>query len=495
MQRFWPLLLPPLLFCACLKKTGPQITLLHTNDIQGFYWARPDTENQNKETGGLAVLKKMLEREDGALLFDSGDTFSKTQEGQLGGFNQAVERMNNLGYTAATLSAADFALGWENLAPALKLANFSFVISNLQNAGGETPQGVSEYIIIERSGVKIAVLGVISKAAFPRVQRNAGLIVLDETEAVKTAAAKAQDEGANIIILLSSLGAELDAAAQPDEKTLAEEIPELTLILGGNAEVAPHGYDKISNTWISRARPGLLEAEKITLSFDSALQVTAYQNEQILLAKELYGEDETLAQAIAQGRDSAKQVAARQLTELKQPLEIYPDKQSSLGVFTADCIRRWGSNDIGIINSDLFLTGFQAGPLTQVDLLNAIPYTDRVMIVRMRGDELKNALEHSINTKTNWPQTSGLEVSWNPAAPPGQKIKKIFVGGAPLHGATIYTISTSDHIVAGGFGHEEFLNVFQFANTKSEVRDILRWCVNGRKTIPTPSTNQWKEVK
>jgi 2',3'-cyclic-nucleotide 2'-phosphodiesterase (5'-nucleotidase family) len=491
------LILCALLVCgACAKPAGPALTIYHTNDIQGFYWARPSSENDNKETGGLPVFKKMLDKQPaGFLLFDSGDSFSKTQEGQLGKLEGAVRLMNLLGYTAVTLSAADFSFGWDNMEAALAKAGFAVVVSNVQNADGSQPKHIKKYIFIERGGLKTAVLGLASKKAFPGIQRNAGLKINDELETLKNLIPLVQEEGADFIILLSSLGFELEAGNKPDEKTIAEEFPEINLILGGNGDVSPAGAEQISNTYIARAKPMLFEAAKITIPFNAKKQPAAFNYEQILLDKETYGEEEETASAVAAARAAVKKITGRKITTLPFALESYGDKPSPLGVYTAQCLKRWTSNDAGIINSDLFLQGFAAGPLTEAHLLNAVPFNDRVMLVKMRGDEIKNALEHTIEAKNNWPQTAGIAVNYDPAAPFGSRIKKITVNGAPLRDGALYSISTSDHIMAGGFGHNEFINAFEFKNTDRTVRDILKWCLYRQKEFSAPQLNQWEQSR
>jgi 2',3'-cyclic-nucleotide 2'-phosphodiesterase (5'-nucleotidase family) len=428
----------------------------------------------------------------GFLLFDSGDSFSKTQEGQLGRLENAVKLMNLLGYTAVTLSAADFALGWDNMESALAKADFYVVVSNVQNADGSQPKHIKKYIFLERGGIKTAVLGLASKKAFPRIQRNAGLKINDELETLKALIPLMREEGADSIILLSSLGLELGESQKPDDKTIAEEFPEINLILGGNGDVSPAGAERISNTYITRAEPMLFEAEKITITFNAKKQPSIFNYEQILLDKETFGEDDEASAVIAGLRASVRKITGRRITTLPFALESYGDKSSALGVYTAQCIKRWASNDIGIINPDLFLQGFAAGTLTEADLLNAVPFNDRVMLVKMRGDEIKNALEYTLEAKNNWPQTAGLVVDYDLSAPFGSRIKKITVNGAPLRDGALYSISTSDHIMSGGFGHNEFINAFEFKNTDRTVRDILKWCLYRRKEFSAPQLNQWK---
>lgn len=483
--------------CGCKEKSGPHIVIYHTNDIQGFYWPRNFAENNNRPTGGLAVLKEMLSHNGGQyFLFDSGNSFSVTQEGKLFKLEGAIKLMNEAGYTAATLSYADLALGWEVVQKAISQAEFPIVVSNLELKDGSSPKNIKRYIITEKSGIKAAVLGVMSKKDFPDILRNSSLQVTDEISALKKLLPKIEKEKPDIIILLSSIGFDLDATGQQtDERQIAEEIPEINLILGGNGEVSGTDTDEVSGTLLTRNSPMLFEAGKIILNFNSNKQFISYDFKGILLDKELFGQDEILAQQVQDMRSAAAKITGRKITNLKNDFPTYNDKPSPLGTYSAACIKRWGRSEIGIINSDAFLEGFKAGSLSEVQLSNAMPFNDRVMFIKMRGDELKNALEYSIATKNNWPQTSGLDIIYDDTRPLGQKIIKIRVNGAPLVNERIYSVSVSDHIVAGGMGHDEFLNVFEFKNTDRTVLDILKWCFFREKDVYAPAVNDWKKQK
>ncbi len=482
---------------ACGGGSDREITFYHTNEIQGFYYPRPYASNENKPAGGPAVLKNMLLREEKEyLLFDSGDSFSKTQEGQLNKLEGSIMLMNAAGYDGATLSAGDFALGWDAVEPALQKANFPFIISNLKLRGGGSFKNIKPYVFYEQNKIKIAVLGLISKADFPDIQRNADLEVSDEIETLKTLIPKVQEEGADIIILLSSLGFEIEAEnKKTDEKLLAETFPEINLILGGNADISPQGCEEISHTVITRAEPMLYSAEKIILSLNKSGQVKAYLRQSVLLDEETYGQDEQISKTADSLRAAAKRISGRKITSLKEPLDTFSDKPSPLGYYAAQCIRRWAKQDIAIINSDAFLTPLARGVVTESDLYGAMPFSDKVMFLKMRGDELKNALEHSLAVRTNWLQTAGIKLIYDQREPVGKKIKKIYINGRPLNGEALYTIAVSDHIIAGGLGHNEFINVYEFKNTGLPLRDIVRQCLLRDKEPASPALNDWENTE
>ncbi len=484
------------LIVGCGGKDGPVIDIYHTNDIQGFYWPRPYGENDNKLTGGLAALKNMLASgEDKYLLFDSGDSFSKTQEGQINKLEGAIKLFNKLKYTAVTLSAADLSLGWDIVEPALALAQFPVVISNLKNADGSAPRHIKPYIIVNINKTKVAVLGLVSKADFPAIQRNAGIKVTDEVESLKEILPKVQAQNPDIIILLSSLGFEVESAKpRTDEKTIAEEFAEINLILGGNGDISADGAESISGTIITRSKTMLSEVDLIRLFFNKHKQISSFEYKPLNIDAQNYGEDSELKEIIDGMRNFVSRRKSYKIAQVNEELSYFGDRPSQIGEYAAQCIRTWGKTEAGIVNSDAFLGPLPEGAVTDASLHSIIPFADRVMFIKIRGDELKNALEYTLDIKNNWPQIAGMQINYDLQAPSGSKIKSILINGQKVQGSRLYSIAVTDHIVAGGFGHDEFLNVFEFKNTDRTLRDIVRWCLSRQREISAPVLKSWKAV-
>ena len=490
------LVLNLLLFSACAKEQKTVLTFYHTNDIEGFFWARNNPSINNKFAGGLAVLKNFLDKKGNPyLLFDSGNIFSGTLEGQLGKMQNAVYMMNMLGYTAATLSPKDLALGIEAISPALEAANFPFIVSNLKTSNGGELKNIKPYTIINYQDMKIGIVGLISSSTLQKAQRNANIKIENEIETLQKIIPVLQEKGAQIIILLSSIGFDLeDDKNIIDEKTLAEEFPQITLILGGNSDISPLNLQEISGVYITRSKENLESVQETILTLDKNNKVKEISSAPILLEEELYGQAAPILEIINPLRDAISKSQSNKITTLKEPLNTNLKKPSTLGYYTAQCIKTWGKTEIGLLNSDVFITGLHKGTISQADLQNAIPYDDRVMFIKMRGDDLKNALEETLQNSNNWPQTAGLEVIYDLNAPKGSKIKSIKINKTPLKDSQLYSIASTDHIMAGGFGNDEFLNMFEFKNTDRTLRDILRWCLYKQKDITPVEPQEWKTL-
>ena len=227
---------------------------------------------------------------------------------------------------------------------------------------------------------------------------------------------------------------------------------------------------------------------------DKNNKIKELNSRSILLEEESYGQSKQLLDIINPLRQTIVKSQSNKVATLEKDLNTDFKKPSALGYYAAKCIKTWGKTEIGLLNSDVFITSLKKGIVSQADLQNAIPYDDRVMFIKMRGDDLKKALETTLDINNSWPQIAGMEISYDINASSGKKVKSIKINGNPLKNSQVYSITTTDHIMAGGFGHNEFLNMFEFKNTDRTLRDILRWCLYKEKTIKPTEPKGWHSV-
>lgn len=216
-------------------------------------------DGESRILGGFAKLKTLIneqkEENPDTLLLDAGD-FSMGTLVQVVFEEEASEirMLGNLGIEVTTLGNHEFdykasglanmltnAAGSGDMLPAMTVCNVDW--ASMETAGLTEDQqllkeafetyGVQEYVVIEKSDVKIAVTGVFGEDCLDCVP-NCPLAFSDPVEAVKETVAEIQaNEDVDMIVCVSHSGTWAEPEKSEDE-ILAKSVPELDLIISGH---------------------------------------------------------------------------------------------------------------------------------------------------------------------------------------------------------------------------------------------------------------------
>ena len=186
--------------------------------------------------GGLdriATLVRAItaERGDRVLLLDSGDSWQGSWTALETEGEAMVRAMNLLGPDAMT-GHWEFAYGAERVGELIDLFDSTFLAANARDSWGEP--AFEQAAMFEAGGVNVAVIG----HAFPHMKATIPpYLIPDWTFSVRAQelarlASELRDEGAELVVLLSHNGFDLDLA-------LAADLPGIDVILSG------HGHDSL----------------------------------------------------------------------------------------------------------------------------------------------------------------------------------------------------------------------------------------------------------
>ena len=479
-----------LCLCGCAKEDLKQIDVLFTADSEGFYWSRPEPRLQNREAGGYAVLKNFLQKQEGKyLLFDGGSWFGTAPEGALTKGAYVAELAGSLPFTVATVTDKDFIYGWPSLRGIVRELPYPFVVSNLK-LDNQIPWPLHDYQIRTIDGIKIAVFGLINEKAINRNRsRLPGLRAHDALKSAQEMTSMLKEKGVDYIILLSSLG-DPDASGVGDN-TIAEEVEGIDLILSSNKSREKPETEQINKTLVVYPGSKLDSIARVRLHFDKNNRLHSSEFEDIPLLKETYGEDENLAALAGERLAATRQKMNARLSETEKDIVHGLAQESELGNLLADCLHRWAKLDGAIINSDSIRSSLPAGRLTEYDLYKAYPYGDNITFLTIKGRAFTQALEASLQAEDNFPQIAGFTVQYSAK---DKKIKRITLNnGRIIRPDETYRFAVTDHILAGGFGHDEFIDSLEFKSTFVEARQIMRTCLIRQKKVQVPSLGRWKK--
>ena len=237
-----------------------KVTILFTHDRHDkFLPFNTEQEGDIVQLGGYARLQSAINQEKqknpDLLLLDAGDYSMGTLFQTLFASDAiGLKIMGQMGYDAVTIGNHEFDFRAAGLAsslavaknsddklPQIVLSNVSFPankdghmvesLTNLKSAMDE--YGVKDYTIIERSGIKIGIFGLLGKEA----ASNAPMSEVVFTDVVKKAKEIVnilkKDEKVDLVVCLSHSGTWKDKSRSEDE-ILAKKVPGIDVIISGH---------------------------------------------------------------------------------------------------------------------------------------------------------------------------------------------------------------------------------------------------------------------
>lgn len=222
-------------------------------------------DGETKEVGGMArinsLIKEQRQKNPETLLVDGGDFSMGTLVQTV--FEEEAAELRILGYMgveATTLGNHEFDYRSQGLAnmletasekaealPELLLCNVDWEAMEGQGLNEEQKllkeafeqYGVKDYTIVEKNGVRIALMGVFGEDALACAPTCA-LLFENPVEAVSDTMKEIQDakEDVDMYVCLSHSGTNQNDIKKSEDEILAQKVPELDLIISGHTHTA-----------------------------------------------------------------------------------------------------------------------------------------------------------------------------------------------------------------------------------------------------------------
>jgi 5'-nucleotidase/UDP-sugar diphosphatase len=162
-----------LFFLISLNINGgiKEITILYTNDLHSHLVPHKESwMSEDRLVGGFANIATLVKQEKAAnpntVYIDSGDYFSGPYVSTLTEGAAVIGSMNFLGLDAACIGNHEFDHGWQNTFAQLEKATFPILNGNIFVEETGELFWDNPYIIIERDGLKIGIIGLHGEFAF-----------------------------------------------------------------------------------------------------------------------------------------------------------------------------------------------------------------------------------------------------------------------------------------------------------------------------------------
>ena len=376
--------------------------------------------------------------------------------------------MNTMAYDAMAIGNHEFEYGWQEIEKQKHRVPFPVLGANLFYKGTDI-RFAQPYSIIERNGVRIGVIGIMGQDAATALNpaNIAGLEVRDPKVVVPDFVKMLRPD-VDLVVVLTHQGKtapmQTDDEARPEiqrdinaELQLAGVIDGIDVIFSGHVDagtekpvVHPRTGTLIMQTYGQGFHLGYLKLH-IDREFN---RILSYRGRLIPDRLEPHpGIMEKLTHYRAHHEhiyDVVGHTAA--------PLRRVYNAESDLGNLFADIHREEGRAQIGLYPSGGIRRDIDAGDVTVQELLDAWPFLDDVVTVKMTGEQLLGALEQGLSLERGIMQVSGITVRYDPNRPIGSRVLHVDVDGRPLQNETEYTVATGRFIANGGDLYTQFLN-------------------------------------
>jgi 5'-nucleotidase len=451
------------------------------------------------------TLKKQFKAQNPNTIFTmGGDTISPSVESRTFKGAQMIDAWNAVGIDYAVFGNHEFDVKTDVLLQRMKESKFQWLGANVfdkktQKIFADTPP----FVIREFEGVKVGIIGFLLPETKQTSSMEENLEVLDFCQTAKNFVPKMREAGAKTVVALTHLSMEQD-------KQLAK-CADFDLILGGHEHTLLQSSS--NGTPIFKMTADARELGRFNLHINKKTGEVENMDWEIIPVTDAIDKTaefkETAAEfskAVAK-YDTLLQELAKPVGATSETLDALSfsnrNKETNIGNFIADAYRNAVGADVALVNGGSIRADltYNPGVLTKRDVLSILPFNNPIVKTEVSGKLLREILEHGVarsaedNEPGRFPQISGMSFKFDVSKPAGNRVIEILVGGKPVDEKKIYTLATSDFLVArGGDGYTMFAQAKSFTKAEDAPKDsdVLEKAIAGapNKTIAPKLENR-----
>ena len=473
---------------AALAAEGEtHITIIGTSDTHGNIWGYSYEDMKESSGDGLArvstYVNQVRAENPNTILVDTGDTIQGTiltddlyNKGEDG--HPVMAAMNYMGYDAWTLGNHEFNWGTEVLKAVMAQSEAPVLAANIKNADGTYFTGAG-YTIVERGGVKVAIIGVDT----PNIPRWDGTKtgVADLTfEPMADAVAACIDEigdSADVIMVCAHAGLEAEYSTDGSDaaQTILDQCPEVDVLQLGHTHTTYINNDGAIPVAETTNNAGEVVRYDLTLNADK--EITSATVETVSLAdvepdqglrdvpevKEAQEKTVSFIQDNVLGHASADFQPANEIAGIPQGRI---EDTAVIDLIGTVQLENSGA-DVTAVALFKDTSDLKAGPLNYGNIFDIYKYPNVLYTVKVSGAEMKAYMEWAAECWNQW-VPGDVTISFNPnkagylhdhfiglnyevnlSKPAGERIENVTFKGEPLTDDMELTLCVNDYRFTG----------------------------------------------
>ncbi|NMA12484.1 MAG: bifunctional metallophosphatase/5'-nucleotidase [Chloroflexi bacterium] len=536
-----------LLLTICLQPVSAAegdkvITILATSDLHSNIWGFSFENNKETENNGMArvytYVQEVRAENPNTILIDAGDTIQGTiltddlynkEESE----HPVIAAMNFMEYDVMTIGNHEFNFGLDLVKRLQEQADFPFLAANvIERSTGSL--FVGDFVILERDGVKVAIIGVTNPNAPIWDGEKVESLQFDAVSDTVSRVIEEIGDQADVIIVSCHTGlfAEFDEEGGSDAaQKILDENPEVDVLQVAHMHIIVN--EKQGETVIGGTRNAGRDVARfdLTLNADNEIidsQVAIVDMADYAPSAELRAlpivkeaQDRTVAfitgGGSGEGSDEGYGVFGTAAVDFQPKNEINGIPQGKLeDTAVMDLI-----NKVQLMNSGADVSAaalfadtsdIKAGEITYGTIFGIYKFDNTLYRVPVTGKELKAYMEWSAETYNQW-QPGDLSISFDPeypgylydmfagvdyeidlSKPKGERIQNVLFKGEPLEDDQQLTLAVNNYRYSSALKSAGLVAGKREWESSNSIRDMLVAYISEQGTITPEVDNNWKIV-
>lgn len=469
------------------------IDIVEITDLHGYLYntvKMQDGSTFKQQIGAILAneVKKIKNNNPNTLILAAGDMFQGTPVSNILKGKPVIEVMKSIGVDAMTIGNHEYDWGIDAVIDVkrktLKNSNIPVLGANIYDKDTKKVVNYCQpYVVLKKGNVKIGIIGVVDNKEFPNIILPTyikNVEFKDPVFIVNNLARKLRSEGVKIIIVLAHMGGYMnDNVLTGNIAEFAKKVKGVDIILGGHTH-------SIVNTSINKIPVGIANCQgkgytHIKLKLENGIAKTVKQQYIDLtpffninnppLDREVLSIIEKADKQVGQ---QFSKVIGTAVTDITREQRAKPYGDSALGNWAADAIREFAHTDFAFTNNGGLRIDLKKGPITLGDIYQLMPFDNTIVILKMKGSQIKTILEEAVQDNGKGIQVSGLMFKYDIKKPSMNRVFDMRMSdGTPIEMDKIYTVATNNFMATGGDGFKGFTDP-SVAKTYTDTYKLLR---------------------
>jgi 2',3'-cyclic-nucleotide 2'-phosphodiesterase/3'-nucleotidase len=517
------------------------ITILETSDLHGHILPIHYANNSYNEVG-LAKVAAFIHQERLAcpniLLVDNGDLIQGTplayHHAKIDNSpcNPMVLCLNELDYDAAVLGNHEFNYGKEVLGKAIKESHFPWLAANVVDKHTGEPYYGKPYLVKElQYGVRIGLLG-LTTSYIPNWENPGNIDAFDFRDVVETAHKWVrylrEAERVDVVVVAYHGGLEKDIeSGMPSEPLtgenqgyrLCEEVEGIDVLLTGHQ----HRAIAAEVNGVAVLQPGHqgshLGKATLQLAFKEGRWLVMHKATELLPVKDILPSNDILD--LVQTYESKTQkwldLPIGQSTgdmSITDPMAVRTRDNALIEFINKVQMYYAGVN---ISNTALFdnqSRGFKPN-ITVRDVVSNYIYPNTLKVIRVTGQDIKDALEQSAAyfadydgesykvskafsapkpQHYNYDMWEGIDYRINISLPLGSRVTMLYYEGQPIDLNASFDVAMNNYRAGGGGEYSMFRGKPVIRDIPTDISELLTTYILEKRTIEASVNANWEVV-